>query len=76
MIRNAECKPDDESPAMTAEQLKEFKSGRIYHPQWYKPKKAKINIRIDEDVLAAYKALGKGYQTRMNDALRKAILNN
>jgi len=73
MIINAGCNPDDEAPAMTPEQLKEFKSGKLYHPQWYKPKKAKINIRIDEDVLAAYKALGKGYQTRMNDALRKAI---
>ena len=34
MIRNSECNPDDEAPAMTAEQLKEFKSGRLYHPQF------------------------------------------
>jgi len=73
MIRNAGCNPDDEAPAMTPEQLKEFKSVKVFHPEWYRPKKAKINIRIDADVLAAYKALGKGYQTRMNEALRKAI---
>ena len=73
MIINAGCNPDDEAPAMTPEQLKEFKSVKVFHPEWYKPKKVKINIRIDADVLAAYKALGKGYQTRINDVLRKAI---
>ncbi len=73
MIINAGCNPDDEAPAMTPEQLKECKSVKVFHPEWYKPKKAKINIRIDADVLAAYKALGKGYQTRINDVLRKAI---
>ena len=35
------------------------------------PKQKKsITIRIDEDVLAWYKAQGKGYQTRMNAILR------
>lgn len=27
-------------------------------------------VRFDRDVLAAFKATGKGWQTRMNDALR------
>lgn len=30
-------------------------------------------LRLDADILAAYKAQGRGWQTRMNDALRKAI---
>ena len=28
------------------------------------------NIRFDRDILAAFKATGKGWQTRMNNALR------
>ncbi len=28
------------------------------------------NIRFDRDILAAFKATGKGWQTRMNEALR------
>ena len=28
------------------------------------------NIRFDRDILATFKATGKGWQTRMNDALR------
>lgn len=33
-------------------------------------KKAQMNLRIDIDVIEAYKAQGEGWQTRMNDALR------
>lgn len=32
--------------------------------------KAQMNLRIDIDVIEAYKAQGAGWQTRMNDALR------
>ena len=32
--------------------------------------KEKISVRIDTDVLAFYKRLGRGYQTRMNAVLR------
>ncbi len=36
-----------------------------------KPNKKKdIKLRIDPDVLKAFRATGKGWQTRMNDALR------
>jgi uncharacterized protein (DUF4415 family) len=33
-------------------------------------RKAATTIRLDEDVLSAFKASGQGWQTRMNDALR------
>jgi uncharacterized protein (DUF4415 family) len=32
------------------------------------------SIRLDADVLAWFKAQGKGYQTRMNEILRDAML--
>ncbi|MFG1360660.1 BrnA antitoxin family protein [Xanthobacter pseudotagetidis] len=34
------------------------------------PKKAPISIRLDEDVLAFFKASGPGYQKRINAVLR------
>ncbi len=34
--------------------------------------KAQISLRVDGDVLAIYKAGGPGWQTRMNEDLRKA----
>src|SRR5579864_8092885 len=35
------------------------------------PTKKPITIRVDRDVLASYKATGPGWQSRMNDALRR-----
>ncbi len=35
------------------------------------PKK-QITLRLDEDVVAKFRAGGKGWQARMNEALRKA----
>jgi uncharacterized protein (DUF4415 family) len=43
-----------------------FATGQLRLP---KPKPA-ITIRLDPDVLAWYRAQGKGYQTRMNAVLR------
>jgi uncharacterized protein (DUF4415 family) len=37
-----------------------------------KPKR-QISLRLDPDVIDAFKATGKGWQGRINDALRKAI---
>jgi uncharacterized protein (DUF4415 family) len=33
--------------------------------------KAQVNIRLDADVLGAFKATGRGWQTRLNKALRE-----
>ncbi|KGE72747.1 BrnA antitoxin family protein [Spirochaeta lutea] len=40
----------------------------------YRPKKQQITVRIDVDVLMWLKSHGKGYQTLMNDLLRKEML--
>ena len=36
--------------------------------------KKQITLRIDEDVLDWFKSQGKGYQSKMNDALRSHFL--
>ena len=35
--------------------------------------KEHINLRVDADTLAAFRATGKGWQTRMNKALREYV---
>jgi uncharacterized protein (DUF4415 family) len=40
-------------------------------PTVEKPKR-QISLRLDPDVIDAFKATGKGWQGRINDALRKA----
>ena len=63
-----DCPPLTTEPVMNAVRLREA------HPEWYKPTKTRISISIDNDVLAILKSGGKGYQTRINSILRKAVI--
>lgn len=45
---------------------------RVGRPPLARPKRA-VQLRLDADVLDRFKADGDGWQTRMNEALRKAV---
>jgi len=40
----------------------------------YKPIKKPVTLRLDADVLAWFRKQGRGYQTRINRALRKVMM--
>lgn len=40
---------------------------------FYRPVKRQITLRLDADLVAFFEAQGKGYQTRINDALREWV---
>jgi uncharacterized protein (DUF4415 family) len=40
----------------------------------YKPVKKPITVRLDADILDWFQRGGRGYQTRINEALRRAML--
>lgn len=67
----------DEAPELTDEMLDraEIRDGdtiiRRGRPPLEYPKEA-VKLRLDHDVLAAYRRIGKGWQTRINADLRKA----
>ena len=44
--------------------------------KFYRPIKQQLTVRIDADVLAWLKDQGKGYQSRMNEILRSAMLSS
>ena len=56
----------------TPEQIAARKRGR---PAGTVKADAKVSttLRVDPDVLAVFKASGKGWQTRVNDVLREAV---
>ena len=41
--------------------------------RWYRPVKQQVSLRLDADVLAWFRREGRGYQTRINRALRKVM---
>jgi uncharacterized protein (DUF4415 family) len=49
---------------------------RAVRGKFYRPIKESLTIRIDADVLAWFKAQGKGYQTRINATLREAVASH
>ncbi len=38
------------------------------------PTKEKVTMRLDADIVAHFRQSGKGWQTRLNDTLRKAVI--
>ncbi|MBI4754303.1 MAG: BrnA antitoxin family protein [Betaproteobacteria bacterium] len=66
--------PDEDSPELTAVQRKELRPLGEVLPG-LTTGKTRITIMLDDAVLAAYKARagGRGYQTLINEALRRAL---
>jgi len=44
--------------------------------RFYRPKKEPVTIRLDSDVIAWLKSEGDGYQTRVNQLLRSAMMQH
>lgn len=71
--------PDD-APEITDEWVNDahhYRNGELIRrgrgrPPLERPK-VPVKVRYDQDVLAAFKESGPGWQTRMNDALRQYL---
>ena len=84
MARTPPVTYDDDAPELTPEQLAEFRPAReVLTPEQFatvtgrgRPRaenpKVPVTIRLDRDVVAAYKATGKGWQTKINETLRRS----
>jgi uncharacterized protein (DUF4415 family) len=69
-----ESEPDDDIPDLSTDYwVEKFAKARVERGR---PKsavtKTSVTLRLDPDVLASFRATGKGWQGRMNAALRKA----
>ena len=63
-------------PALTQEQLARFVPAKLLNRSLYRPVKIPVKMNYDADVLEWFRSFGKGYQTRMNAALREYMLNH
>jgi uncharacterized protein (DUF4415 family) len=61
----------DYSDAPASTDFSDFR--RWDDPSLYKPVKKDVHIKLDTDLLVWLKSSGKGYQTRINALLRKAM---
>lgn len=75
-LRELANKPDEEIDFSDIPQLDDdFWKNAVRNP-FYRPVKIPTSIRIDADILAWLKGQGKGYQSRINEILRQAMLNS
>ena len=63
-------------PALTQEQLAMFVPAKLLNRSLYRPVKIPVKINYDADVIEWFRSFGKGYQTRMNNALREYMLTH
>ena len=61
-------------PALRQEQLARLVPAKLLNRSLYRPVKTAVKINYDADVLEWFRSFGKGYQTRMNAALREYML--
>jgi uncharacterized protein (DUF4415 family) len=77
---------DPDNPELTDEWFAEARpASEVMPPELYaeltkrhrgpgkKPKKVLLTMRLDRDIVERLRASGRGWQTRANDALRKAL---
>ena len=43
-------------------------------PRWNRPRKQRISLRVDVEVVDWFKSRGPGYQTRINRILRRVMM--
>jgi uncharacterized protein (DUF4415 family) len=43
-------------------------------PRWNRPRKQRISLRVDVEVVDWFKSRGPGYQTRINRILRRVMV--
>lgn len=70
------ARPDSEIDYSDIPPLDEEFWKRAVRNPYYKPVKQQTTVRLDADVLAWLRSQGRGYQTRINAILRRAMLQD
>jgi len=65
---------DEEIDFSDVPELSDEWFARAVRGKFYRPVKEIVSIRLDKDILAFFRSQGEGYQTRINDTLRAAML--
>jgi len=69
-VRDARIDTSDVPPLTEA-----FWKNAVRNP-FYRPVKQQVTVRVDADVLAWLRSAGRGYQARLNEILRQAMLRD
>lgn len=75
----AECEknavPYDKIDFSDIPEITDFSNFKPAHSEYFKPKREQISIRLSKYIVDHFKAMGKGWQTKINDFLAEAVQN-
>ena len=71
-LKRLAARPDREIDLSDIPEIQELPPDAVIG-KFYRPRKASVTIRLDADVLAWLKGSGGGYQTRINEYLRRLM---
>ncbi len=54
--------------------LRLVEEAAMQESRWDRPRKQKLSLRLDAEVVEWFRSTGRGYQTRMNRILRMVML--
>lgn len=66
--------PDSEIDTSDAPEIEDWSNAK--RGLFYRPMKQQLTLRLDMDVLDYFQRAGKGYQTRINQALREYMVSH
>lgn len=75
-LQRLEAMPDHQIDTSDAPELTAIEWADATRGRFYRPVKQQVTARLDADVLAWLKSDGRGYQTRMNAILRRAMMKD
>ncbi len=70
-LKDSEPEPDEDCPAQTAEQLKQFR--RVADEYRNEKNKQSVTLRLSPATLAKAKSLGKGYTSILSRIIENAL---
>jgi uncharacterized protein (DUF4415 family) len=62
------------SVSVEDELLRLAEEGKVSEARWNRPRKQRISLRVDREVVDWFKSKGPGYQTRINRILRSVMV--
>lgn len=75
MACEAVAVPDDEIDFSEIPEITDFSGFKPLYHGYFKPKREQVSIRLSKYLVDHFKAMGKGWQTKVNDFLMEAVSN-
>lgn len=54
-------------------EITDFSGFELRYPEYFKPKREQVSIRLSTYLVDHFKSMGKGWQTKLNDFLMDAV---